>query len=355
MAAFAAMTAVRIELGSSDSARRGESQEGSEYFTGDTAVVRSRGSATIARQGEGLAAMLIALLVPIVLATLIFTIVMIRAAVAQRAIPTFEIIGLGAVVSFFDTLGIGCFAPTTAWFKFRKLVPDRLIPPTLVVGLTIAAVVESIIFLLQLGVKVDPVLLVGCIVACTTGGLIGVTLVHRTRVWIVQMVVAIGLLLAAIAYGMTNLHLFPGGGNATGLPVALTIVAIVANFGIGILLNYGVGNYAPTLVMLSLMGMDPRLCFPIMAGAAALMGATAGIRHINTGKLDLRIIIGLTLGGIPAVFVAAYLVVTMPLELLRWMVLFVVLYASSIMFRAAMLGRREHKAEPATAAVLEQS
>ena len=47
------------------------------------------------------------------------------------------------------------------------------------------------------------------------------------------------------------------------------IVAIAANFGFGVLLNFGVGNYAPTLVMLSLMGMDPRLCFPIMAGCAA--------------------------------------------------------------------------------------
>jgi uncharacterized membrane protein YfcA len=295
--------------------------------------------------------MLLALLVPIVLATLTFTIVLLRAAIAKRARPTWESIGLGAVVSFFDTLGIGCFAPSTAWFKFRKLVPDRLIPPTLVVGLTITAVVESIIFLLKLGVKVDPVLLAGCIIACTAGGWIGASLVHRTRVWIVQMVVAVGLLLAAIAYGMTNLHLFPGGGTASGLPVALTVIAIAANFGIGVLLNYGVGNYAPTLVMLSLMGMDPRLCFPIMAGAAGLMGATAGIRHINTGHIDLRIVLGLTIGGIPAVLVAAYIVVTMPLEILRWLVLVVVLYAAAIMFQSAMLGRREHHAEPGTAAV----
>ena len=109
--------------------------------------------------------MLVALLVPIVLATLIFTIVLVKAALAKRAKPTAETILLGAVVSFFDTLGIGCFAPSTAWLKFRRLVPDRLIPPTILVGLTITAVVESIIFLLQLGVRVDPVLLVGCIIA----------------------------------------------------------------------------------------------------------------------------------------------------------------------------------------------
>lgn len=295
--------------------------------------------------------MLIALLVPIVLATAMFTFVLIRAAIAERAWPTAETLGLGAVVCFFDTLGIGSFAMTTAWLKFRHLTPDRLIPPTILVGLTIAAVLESIIFLLQLGVRVDPVLLVGCIVACTTGGLIGAPLVHKTRVWIVQFVVAIGLTVAAIAYALTNLHMFPGGGTASSLPIALTVLAIVANFVLGVLLNYGVGNYGPTLVILSLMGMDPRLCFPIMAGAAALMGATASIRHINTGNLDLKVVMGLTIGGIPAVFVAAYLVVSMKLELLRWLVLVIVLYAAAIMFHAALRGHREHRAEDATAHV----
>jgi uncharacterized membrane protein YfcA len=298
-----------------------------------------------------MSSMLIALLVPIVLATLVFTFVLLKAAIEARAWPNLESLGLGAVVNFFDTLGIGSFAPTTAWLKFRKLTPDRLIPPTILVGLTIGAVMESIIFLLQLGVKVDPVLLAGCILACTTGGLMGAPLVHRTRVWIVQLIVAIGLSLAAIAYALTNLHWMPGGGMATSLPLMLTILAIAANFVFGVLLNYGVGNYAPTLVILSLMGMNPQLCFPIMAGAAALMGTSAGIRHINTRNLDLRVVMGLTIAGIPAVFAAAYLVIKLPIPLLRWMVFVVVLYAAAIMFHAALLGRREHKAEPGTAAI----
>jgi len=296
--------------------------------------------------------MLIALLVPVILTGLLFTAVLFRAAVTHRAMPTAETTVLGAIVSFFDTLGIGSFAPTTAWLKFRRIVPDRLIPPTILVGLTISAVVESIIFLIRLGVKVDPVLLVGCVLACLMGGLLGAPLVHRTLVWIVQLVVAIGLLLAATAYGMTNLHLFPGGGTASSLPISLTVLAIVANFGFGVLLNYGVGNYAPTLVVLSLMGMDPRLCFPIMAGAAALMGSGAGIRHINTGNLDLRVVVGLTLGGIPAVFIAAYIVVTMPLEMLRWLVFIVVVYAAAVMLRAASSGRRSERVTPDAAAAI---
>jgi uncharacterized membrane protein YfcA len=223
----------------------------------------------------------------------------------------------------------------------------------MLVGLTPPSMAESIIFLILLGVLVDPVLLVGCVLALLMGGLLGAPLVARTRVWIVQLVVAIALVLAATTYAMTNLHLFPGGGTANSLPPTLLIMAIVANFIFGILLNFGVGNFAPSLVMFSLMGMDPRLAFPIMAGGAAMTGAGASIRHINIGQIDLRIVLGLTIGGIPAVLVAALIVKSMPVETLRWLVIVVVLYAAAVMFRAAMLGRKEHHPEGATAPVLD--
>jgi uncharacterized membrane protein YfcA len=284
--------------------------------------------------------MLIALLVPLVLSILVYALVLLRSAVAKGAIPNLEAVFLGAVVNFFDTLGIGSFAPTAAWFKFRRLVPDRLIPQTMLVGLTPPAMTESIIFLILLGVSVDPVLLVGCVIGFLMGALVGVPLVTRARVWIVQLIVGIALILAAIAYAMTNLHLFPGGGTASSLPLSLTIMSIIANFLFGILVNFGVGNFAPTLVMFSLMGLDPRLAFPIMAGAAALSGAAASVRHIQIGKIDLRIVLGLAIGGIPAVLVAAFLVKSMPLVLLRWLVIVVVLYAAAVMLRAAGAGRR---------------
>jgi len=292
--------------------------------------------------------MLIALLIPLGLATLGLIFLLARAAIARRATPTFEAVVLGAVTNFFDTLGIGSFAPTTAWFKFRKMVPDRLIPPTVLVGQGLPTMTEAIIFLVLLGVAVDPVLLVGCMMAVFLGGVLGAPLVAKTRVWMIQLVVSVALIAAAALYIATNLHLMPGGGTATGLPITLTIIAIVANFIFGVLLNYGVGNYAPTLVMLSLMGMDPRLCFPIMAGGAALAVAGAGARHIGIGQINLRIVLGMTLGGIPAVLVAAFIVKSMPLEMLRWMVIVVVVYAAVIMLRAALIGRREHDAEAAT-------
>jgi uncharacterized membrane protein YfcA len=283
--------------------------------------------------------MLIALLIPIGLAALVYTFLLVRAAIAGRLTPKGEGVIVGAITNFFDTLGIGSFAPTMAWFKLRRLVPDRLIPCTMLVGHGLPTLTQAIIFLVLLGVLVDPVLLAGCFLAVLMGGLLGAPLVARTRVWILQLVVGCALILAAALYTMTNLGLMPGGGTASSLPLVLTIVAIIANFVFGVLLNFGIGNYAPTLVMLSLMGLDPRLSFPIMAGGAAMAVAGAGARHITMGEIDLRLASGIALGGIPAVFVAAFIVKSMPLEILRWMVIVVVLYAALMMLRSAAQGR----------------
>jgi len=284
--------------------------------------------------------MLTALLIPLALAVVLYALLLVRAALASRAVPRPEAIALGAVTNFFDTLGVGSFAPTMAWFKFRRLVPDRLIPRTMLAGHTLPAVAQAIIFLILLGVLVDPALLIGCVLALLMGGLLGVSLVIRTKVWVVQLIVGFALILAAIMYALTNLHLMPGGGTATGLPLPLMALAIAANFLFGILLNFGIGNYAPTLVMLSLMGMDPRLSFPIMAAGAALTAAGASARYVSIGEIDLRIATGIALGGIPAVLVAAFIVKSMSLELLRWLVVCVVLYAAIVMLKAAAAGRR---------------
>src|ERR1700754_5038712 len=68
---------------------------------------------------------------------------------------------IGFVTDFFDALGIGSFAPTTALFKFRGRPADELIPGTLNVGHNASAFVETAV--LVTAVAVEPALLVGMI------------------------------------------------------------------------------------------------------------------------------------------------------------------------------------------------
>lgn len=262
------------------------------------------------------------------------------AARSGQLMPKPEGLAIGAVANFFDTLGIGSFAPTIAWLRFRRIVDDRLIPLTMLSGYTIPSILQGVIFLILLGMKVDPVLLLACMITMIAGGYAGVAIAAQAPIRLVQAIVGSALLMAAFFYCLSNLGLMPAGGTATSLPLSLALVIVAAHFLFGILLSFGVGNYAPTLAMLSLMGMDPRLAFPIMAAAAGFAGATASARCIRKVKLDLRLVIGLTLGAIPAVLIAALIVKEMPLTMLRWLVVVVVTYAGiTLLVTAARRGR----------------
>lgn len=268
-----------------------------------------------------------------------FVVVLAREALKRGVgAPGLESIILGAVTNFFDTLGIGSFAPTTAWLKFRRMIPDSFIPATLNVGHALPAIMQSAIFLLLLGVQVDPMLLVSCIVAAVAGAVVGAPLMVRAPVRVVQGIVGVALLIAAALYAMSNLDLMPIGGTASALEPRLMWIAVAAHFVMGMLMAFGIGLYAPSLILLSLLGLDPRLAFPIMASACAFLMPTTGFRYIRSERIDLRVVIGIALGGIPAVLVAAFVVKEMPIEPLRWAVVVVVLYAAALLLRAATKG-----------------
>jgi len=247
--------------------------------------------------------------------------------------PTQEAIGLGAVTNFFDTLGIGSFAPTTAYVKLRALVPDSFIPATLNVGHCLPTVAQALIFINL--VRVDPRLLVACIGAAVAGAVMGAPIVVRLPLRAVQAVVGLALLIAASLYGMTNLGLMPGGGEALSLGGELAAVAIAAHFVMGALMTFGIGLYAPSLVLLSLLGLNPTAAFPIMMGACAFLMPVSGLRFMRTERIDLRVVIGMAVGGVPAVLLAAFVVKSLPLQALRWGVVAVVLYSAALLLLSA--------------------
>ena len=252
---------------------------------------------------------------------------------SNQLVPKPEALALGAVTNFFDTLGIGSFAPTIAWFRFRKMVPDKLMPLTMFIGYTIPAILQGIIFLTL--INVDPILLFGCIVAIVVGGYLGVPIAARSPVRLIQAIVGVALLIAALFFILANLQLLPAGGTANSLPPVLTVAAIAANLIFGILLSFGVGNYAPSLAMFSLMGMNPKLAFPIMAAGAGFSGIAAGVQCVRKVKLDWRVVLGLTIGAIPTVLIAAFIVKKLELEMLRWLVAVVVTYAGLTLLYSA--------------------
>jgi uncharacterized membrane protein YfcA len=268
-----------------------------------------------------------------------FLYALIRAARGKGELGVYpEGIALGAVTNFFDTLGIGSYAPTTAWIKLRKLVPDSYIPAVLNAGHALPTVAEALIFIAL--VSVDPWLLVACIVAAATGAVVGAPIVLKLPVRSVQLIVGVALLLAAGTFAAKNLDLLPAGGDALSLPPLAFGIAVAAHFVLGALMTAGIGLFAPSLALLSLLGLNPVAAFPIMMGACAFLMPASGMRFLKSDRIDYRLVLSLAVGGIPAVLLAAYVVKSLPLETLRWVVVVVVLYTAVVMLRAA-LGRAQ--------------
>lgn len=246
--------------------------------------------------------------------------------------------GIGFVTNFFDTLGIGSFAVTTSMFKFWRVVPDEKIPGTLNVGHTLPTIVEALIYIGIIGV--DPETLIALIAASVAGAWLGAGVVSRWPRRYVQIGMGSALIVAAAIFLMQNLNRIPGGGNALGLSGGLLIFAIVANFCLGALMTIGIGLYAPAMILVSLLGMNSKAAFPIMMGSCAFLMPIASLRFIRFDAFSMRQALGLTLGGIPGVLIAAYLVKSLPLEWVKWLVIVVVVYAATAMLRSAYAERK---------------
>jgi uncharacterized membrane protein YfcA len=247
--------------------------------------------------------------------------------------PTPAQLAIGFGTNFLDTLGIGSFATTTAAFKLLRIVRDEYIPGTMIVGHTLPVIAQAFIFVTV--VRIDPLMLVMLIISMVIGGWLGAGIVSGLPRRVIQVGMGIALLLAALTMIMSQFGLFPAGGEGLGLSTTRLLIALVMNFIFGALVTLGIGNYAPSLVLFSLLGMDPRAAFPVMMGSGAFTGIVAGIRFLNKRSYDQRAALGLMIGGIPAVLLAAFAVKSLSLDAIRWLVMAVIVYTAVTMLRSA--------------------
>src|SRR5437764_344459 len=252
--------------------------------------------------------------------------------------PTALSLPVGAVTNFFDTLGIGSFATTTALFRFFKMVPDRIIPGTLNVGHTLPTIVQAFFYISV--IPVDVVTLFSMIAAAVAGAWLGAGVVAGWSKRNVQLGMGFALLAAAIFFTMRNLGAFPAGSTATGVRGVLLMVAIAGNFFLGALMSLGIGLYAPCMILVSLLGMSETTAFPIMMGSCAFLMPVGSLKFIRERAYNLRAALGLAIGGIPGVLVAAYIVKSMNLTTVRWLVIVVVVYTALTMLYSAMTEKR---------------
>jgi len=257
----------------------------------------------------------------------------------ESIVPTAFGTATGFVTNFFDTLGIGSFATTTSIFRFWKLVRDEVIPGTLNVGHTLPTIAQAFIYIAIVNVDMKTLLLL--IAASVLGMWLGAGVVSSWPRRYVQIGMGFALLVAAALTLMTVLNVSASPGVALELTGTKLALGIVGNFTLGALMSLGIGLYGPCLIMISLLGMNPTAAFPIMMGSCAFLMPVGSAKFVRKGSYNLRAAIGLAIGGIPAVLIAAYIVKSLPLYYVRWLVIVVVVYTALTMLRSAATEKKQ--------------
>ncbi|MSR46380.1 MAG: sulfite exporter TauE/SafE family protein [Planctomycetes bacterium] len=281
---------------------------------------------------------------------------------AATVSPSWWHLLVGFITDFFDTLGIGSFATTTSLYRARRTIDDRLLPGTLNVGHTLPTIAQAYIYIEV--VKVEIATLVWMIAAAIAGSLLGAPIVARWPRRPIQIGIGLALLvlcgvLVFRQLGDAESSEWPvlrdlaafvrdhigstQGGTAIGLSGGDLAIGVVGNFVLGALMTIGVGLYAPCLVMVAMLGMNPDTGFPIMMGSCAFLMPMASVSFIRHGSYSPRAALGLTIAGVPAVLIAAYVVKSLPLYWMKWLIALVVIYTSVMLLRAAAAEKNKSK------------
>lgn len=242
---------------------------------------------------------------------------------------------IGFIVNFFDALGIGAFAPQTALLKITKQTEDRVIPGTLNVADTIPVLIQSFVFI-QI-VEVEPVTLLTMLLSATAGAVLGAGIVAKLAVRKIQLTMSFALVVAAFFMLAGQMNWMQGGGEAIGLTGWKLTVAIGSNFVLGALMTVGIGLYAPCMALIYALGMSPIVAFPIMMGSCAFLMPPASLKFIKEGAYNRKAALVMAIPGVIAVLIAVFIVKSLPLDILRWVVIAIILYTSVLMFRSAMV------------------
>ena len=250
---------------------------------------------------------------------------------------------VGFFTNFFDTLGIGSFAPTVALNKFTKMgVKEKELPGLLNVAYTLPVICEAIIFTTV--IEVEPLTLISMLVAAAAGSYLGAGIIAKMDEIKIQKVMGIALLLTAVLMVLKQLGLMPGGGDAIGLTGVKLVVGVIGNFILGALMSAGIGLYAPCMALVCFLGLSPQVAFPIMMGSCATLMPVGSIKFIKEGAYPRKAALILSISAVVGVFIAAYLVKSLPLEVLTWLVIVVIFYTSaSMLFGASKASKATEK------------
>jgi|TARA_B100002003_G_scaffold250933_1_gene292200 uncharacterized membrane protein YfcA len=241
---------------------------------------------------------------------------------------------IGFITNFFDTLGIGSFAPLTALLRGFKQIQDKLIPGTLNVSVTIPVMIEAFVFITI--IEVEIITLFYMVLAAIIGSAFGAGIVSNLSEKLIQRIMGIALIITAFLMLSGQMEWIKelGVGKAIGLTGIKLIIAVLVNIALGAFQAAGIGMYAPSMALVYLLGMSPAVAFPLMMASSAFALPSASIRFIKEQAYNRKAAISITLSGIIGVLIAAFIVKSLDVYVLTWVVIIVIIYTGITLIKS---------------------
>lgn len=240
-----------------------------------------------------------------------------------------------AITTFFmfllSTFGISDFAVGTVLYNKFKWTKAKILPGTLNTQCVIPVAVMALAYITS--IDVDLTTLIVAILAQVIGAYIGPRYVVKMDVNVIKKFISAGLLIAAALILMGKVGIYPTGGDAVGLSGVKLVLLGVLSFAYGAFNNVGIGSYALTMATVYALGLNPGVAFPIMMGACTFSVPVGSMQFIKLDSYSRKITLFAAIFGSLGVLVAVFIVKSMDVAMLQWLVVGVLIYSAITMIK----------------------
>ena len=233
------------------------------------------------------------------------------------------------VIFLLSTFGVSDFAIGASLYPRLKWVDDKKLPGTLNTACVIPVAVMALAYISSINVGYATLII--AIVAQVVGAYVSPRFVVKLPVNIIKRFVAAGLLIAAALILAGKFNIYPTGGDATSLTGFKLVLLGVLSLVYGALNNIGIGSYALTMATVYALGLNPGVAFPIMMGACTFSVPVGSMQFVKLDSYSRKITLFASTAGVVGVLVAAFVVKSLDVSALQWLVAAVILYSAVTM------------------------
>lgn len=249
------------------------------------------------------------------------------------------------IIFLLSTFGVSDFAIGASLYPRMKWLDEKKLPGTLNTACVIPVAVMALAYISSIQVGIATLII--AVVAQVIGAYVSPRYVVKLPVNVIKRFISVGLLVAAAMILAGKFNLMPSGGDAVSLTGFKLVLLGVLSLIYGALNNIGIGSYALTMATVYALGLNPGVAFPIMMGACTFSVPVGSMQFIKFDSYSRKITLFASTAGVIGVLVAAFVVKSMDVSALQWLVAAVILYSAVTMIMSTL---KETKTETDAAA-----